>query len=344
MRNYHVKLNKNKKAQNSKSSISPMKIMKRETSKTSVIKTSKKNNLPRQSIINPPINEEQKLFKFCIEHYMNELNGKLPYDINLDNIHNLGQIYYILRYQIFENISNKNKNENKYHFVEEKNPIVEYLFKNKHICDNLFIEDNNLFRFSQFIKEFSQKIKITSQDSDILMNSIINENNNNIVINEELKKYIILNKVNKKKINDYKIILILKGKKVFGFKDYDLENVINFTNSKRVYDLEQNKNKSGHYFIQLYLEEKPLETVRIKNDVDISNTSNEDFNKIMDNVDSDEKVVYVFLYDPLKYFDINSGSYKFKAGLKNEYESIIYLNCSKNDIQLSDIFEYVNRY
>ena len=98
-----------------------------------------------------------------------KLKGKKSYDIKLDEINNLGKIYYILKYQIFENkfIKSKNENENKYHFINEKNEIVENIFINKYICENLFIDDKDFFRFSQFINEFSLKIKITSQISDI---------------------------------------------------------------------------------------------------------------------------------------------------------------------------------
>ena len=77
----------------------------------------------------------------------------------------MGKIYYILKYQIFENkfIKSKNDNEIQYHFITEKNEIVENIFLNKYICENLFIDDKDFFHFSQFINEFSQKITLDKQ-------------------------------------------------------------------------------------------------------------------------------------------------------------------------------------
>ena len=53
----------------------------------------------------------------------------------------------------------------------------------------------------------------------------------------------------------------------------------------------------------MYLKGKPLEKVRIKNDIDISNTSDDDFNDIMDKININEDVIFVVLYNPLKYFN-----------------------------------------
>ena len=267
----------------------------------------------------------------------------MPYEIKLDEINNFGKIYYILKYQIFENkfIKSKNENENKYHFINEKNEIVENIFLNKYICENLFIDDKDFFRFSQFINEFSQKIKITSQISDISVEE--NNGGNKIAICDGLKKFFCVNKVNKEKINDYKAILILKGKRVVGNRDYNMENLISYSYNKRGYDLNQNNNKTKDYFIQLYLGGKALETVKIKNDEDISNINSYEFNKIMDDIKFNEEVVFVFLYYPLKYFNINSGLYKFIPGVSSDYESIFFINCSKRDSQLYEIFKYVDK-
>ena len=267
----------------------------------------------------------------------------MPYEIKLDEINNLGKIYYILKYQIFESkfIKIKNENENKYHFINEKNEIVENIFLNKYICENIFIDDKDFFRFSQFMNEFSQKIKITSQISDISMEA--NNDGNKIDIIDDLKKFFCVNKVNKEKINDYKAILILKGKRVVGNRDYNMENLISYSYNKRGYDLNQNNNKTKDYFIQLYLGGKALETVKIKNDEDISNINSYEFNKIMDDIKFNEEVVFVFLYYPLKYFNINSGLYKFIPGVSSDYETIFFINCSKRDSQLYEIFKYVDK-
>ena len=331
---------KNKNPRKSRISFAPLtSLMKKEPSKKT-IKSSKKIIIRPQNTF---IDEAQKLFKYCIEYYTKELTGKKPYEIKLDEINNLGKIYYILKYQIFENkfIKSKNENENKYHFINEKNEIVENIFLNKYICENLFIDDKDFFHFSQFINEFSQKIKITSQISDISVEE--NNGGNKIAICDGLKKFFCVNKVNKEKINDYKAILILKGKRVVGNRDYNMENLISYSYNKRGYDLNQNNNKTKDYFIQLYLGGKALETVKIKNDEDISNINSYEFNKIMDFIKFNEEIVFVFLYYPLKYFNINSGLYKFIPGVSSDYETIFFINCSKRDSQLYEIFKYVDK-
>ena len=338
---HHNKQSKNPRNTkiNSDTLISPMKLMKKEPSKSAIKSSQKKIIIGQQNIF---LEEEKKLFKHCIQYYFKELKGKMPYEIELNKINNLGKIYYILKYQIFESmhdkIKNENENENQYNFLNEKNEIVENLFLNKYICENLFIDDKDFFHFSQFINEFSQKIIIKSQINDISMQS--NEDENKIAICDDLKKFYLVNKVNKEKINDYTVILILKGKRVVGRRNYNFENLISYSYNKRGYDLNQNRNKTKDYFIQLYLGGKALETVKIKNDIDISNINFDEFNKIMENIKFNEEVVFVFSYYPLKYFNINSGLYKFMPG---EYESIYFINCSKRDSQLFDIFKYVDK-
>ena len=63
----------------------------------------------------------------------------------------------------------------------------------------------------------------------------------------------------------------------------------------------------------------------------------------MDDIKFNEEVVFVFLYYPLKYFNINSGLYKFIAGVSSDYETIFFINCSKRDSQLYEIFKYVDK-
>ena len=323
--------------------VSPIKLM-RKTPPKIIIQSSKKKIIEPQSIMNLSNIQEQKLFKFCMEYYFNVLNKKLPYQIELSQINNVGIIYYILNYRLFDKMSMIQRKDV---FVDKKNDIIEFIFKNKKICEKLFIDANDQFGFTQLAKELSQKIKITSQinnspnDNSGVCGDSLNLNGNNFD-DEYLKKFFILNRVNKDKVNDYKIILILNGKKVNYSKNYHLENFFVYTNNERRYTLNNNKNKTEDYFIQLYLKGKPLEKVRIKNDIDISNTSDDDFNDIMDKININEEVIFVVLYNPLKYFNINNGTYKINQCF-GEYETLTYINCSKKDSLLYDIFKYVNQ-
>ena len=279
-----------------------------------------------------------KLFKSCIQYYWKKLDKKSPYIININDIHNLGQIYYILKFRLYENLCMENIEDI---FVDKKNEFIEYLFENKRVCENLFINDNNEFRFTQFIKEFSQKINIESQD--VIMKSInqeyysSNDEENKIDINDEsLKKFFNLNKVPKDKINDYQIILILKGKIVEVMEDYNIKNMLKYSNNSRGYEVSKNKRKKSTYYVKLFVGENELKIVKIENDEDFSNIKDDEFEYIMNQIkNNNDGAIFVFLYEPLKYFN-NYGEYILN---QNKRESIIYLNSSIKDYQLLEIFE-----
>ena len=282
------------------------------------------------------------LFKSCMHYYCEKLDKKSPYIININDIHNLGQIYYILKFRLYEDVCMENS---KNIFVRKKNEFIEYLFENKRVCENLFINDNNEPRFTQFIKEFSQKINIESQD--VIMksineeNKICNDEENKISIDDELlTKFFNLNKINKDKINDYQIILILKGKIVDVKEDNNFKNLLNFSNNLRIFDSSQNKQKKSTYYIQLFCEEEELNIMKLENDEDYSNVKDEDFECLMNQIkDNKEGAIFAFLYEPLKYFN-NYGQYILNP---NKFESIIYINSSIKDIQLLEIFNAIKK-
>ena len=63
------------------------------------------------------------------------------------------------------------------------------------------------YELSRLVKDFSQKIKIISQDSDIIM-----ESNNNEIAQYNFFKNCCFNKIKKENLNRYDLILFLKGK------------------------------------------------------------------------------------------------------------------------------------
>ena len=58
----------------------------------------------------------------------------------------------------------------------------------------------------------------------------------------------------------------------------------------------------------------------------------------MKNIKIGEEVIFVFLYNPSNYFDINLNLYKLGI---NECESIIFIDCSKKNTFLNNIFDYI---
>ena len=151
-----------------------------------------------------------------------------------------------------------------------------------------------------------------------------------------MKKFFNLNKVPKDKINDYQIILILKGKIVEVMEDYNIKNMVNYSNNSRGYEVSKNKRKKSTYYVKLLCGENELKIVKIENDEDISNIKDDEFEYIMNQIkNNNDGAIFVFLYEPLKYFN-NYGEYILN---QNKRESIIYVNSSIKDYQLFEIFE-----
>jgi hypothetical protein len=304
-------------------------------------KTQKKSMfLPlNKSIINfkEKENDSEKLFCFCMKYYGNNFQGKKPYDINENEINEMGHIYYILNFNSYEKfLKSQNNNQNKYY--SDVNGIVEYLNKNKKLCEEIFIDVGEEHELSQLAKEISEKINIISQQSDIIMESINDE-----IHPEENLKNNCFNKIKKENIKDNDLILLLKGKFVDGTNDkfFDIDNFPVLSQNLRGYELDENKAKRKEYFVQFKLAEKYLKQMKIRNDEKITNINYKNFEVIMNKINKGEEAIFSFLYNPIKYFDINRNSYKLGI---NECESVIFIDCSKNNIFLNYLFEQVKNY
>ena len=323
---------KNNNNRNIQAKISPIKFLKKTPPKKN-IKSAKKKTQKQLNISYKKENDKDKLFCICMNHYGKNFSGKKPYDINQNEITEMGQIYYILKFNIYERfIKNEKNNENKYY--SKVNEFVECLSKNKKISEEIFIDFGEGHELSQLVRDISQKIKIISQDSDIIM-----ESKNDEIVQKDFIKNCCFNKIKKENLCRYDLLLFLKGKFVGGDDKYsDWDNFQVLSQNLRGYEINDNKGDKKDYFVQFKIGEKYLKKMKIRNDEKLTNINYKEFEEIMKNIKIGEEVIFVFLYNPSNYFDINLNLYKLGI---NECESIIFIDCSKKNTFLNNIFDYI---
>ena len=304
--------------------------------------------------------KENLQFQYCMKYYENFLKN---YSQNFESlwtiVQALGELYFLIKYSCYdfkfgESVEsatvfklfchNKNKKRSQ-EFVESSKKLIKWLKKNEHISENIFVCVENEFDVSQLAKDFSQNLKIFSsrKSSNITMKSI----NNNNIWDDDISMLSIsnsgnslkLNQVNKNLISNYHIILTLKGKKVEGQINGDLNNLIRYINNKMHYENENGSKEKKKYYFRFYIGDRLLTPIEVTNNPDISKICEEDFQKIMDSIKKDNDVIISFCYNPICYFNINNGTYKMGS---NKYEQVNFINCSQNNKLLWDIFDRIN--
>ena len=144
--------------------------------KTKIINTRKNPNKAKQ-IESKDINRYELIYKSCMEYYKKSLENKKLDKIKIDEIIELGDLFYII---------NKARRENKKYNIE----YINFLIKNNEITKKQFGPFSGFKGDSQKIGESIGKIKIETQ------NSLDNEGVN--VFFNESTLFLIL-KVKKKK-------------------------------------------------------------------------------------------------------------------------------------------------
>ena len=283
--------------------------------------------------------EKQKLkcFELCMDYYSGLCNNKIPENILLEEVHCLGIIYYILKFQCYyscwqQKSDNKLEilNDSGIHSIEKNFPeyqkikkikYIQWLQDNNKICENFFDNPKMYSIDSQFIKEFSQKIRIYSNSSNASITSNCD--------------FVFGNNIGKKSDNSmdlkYGVLLILKGKFYEKTTDYEMTNLLNIINIKKC-DMSQKNNDINKYYFQFFVGKQLLElAVEVKNDENNSYISKEKFKKIMNKMKKEEEIIIFFYYNPLAYF-VNEKSKNTNA------QSVYLIDCSKNNPQLEKMF------
>ena len=327
-----------------------------------------KNNImwPEQSSKKKTKEEKElKHFLNCMNHYYRDFSGKIPEEIPFENIRSLGHIYYIIKFPKYLPYFPKRKTQitktikldfdiefpaysNNNNLLQyKKGGIVDFLISNYKICDKIFVENESKSGITQLIEEFSEKIKIfSSKKSNVTMRSI-----NSIeypeddylmekIVYDNISEMFSVNKVKCKEIGDYDIILILPGKKIQVKKDKEFINFKKYKkNNLSIFDDDENKPKSQEkYYFTFFLGENELISVEVKNDEKKTGINNTIFTKIMKEIKLDEFVLISFIFNPLNFFNINSGLYDpYPIG----YQSVTFIDSSNNNIQINNIFELI---
>jgi len=245
-------------------------------------------------VIENEITKEQKeikQFELCMNYFYRLFGQSNPYEIPFESIQSLGQIYYLLKYPIYNIFKNNGKKSKEIEIVNINNlssdkQYIKKLFNINQISEKIFIKSNNVFSETQLAEEFNNKVNIYS-DTDIIMDSIINENNKN---------------ENGSLINKYHLIFLLKAKKVHVMgDDYDLQNFVYQTNIKK--SSENINDVLRKYYFSFYLGNQPLAPVELRNKEKLSKIGDSEFYKLMDNIKYGEPIIIAFDYCPIYYFN-----------------------------------------
>ena len=309
--------------------------------RTPIKKNIKKLINTSKIVIENEITKEQKeikQFELCMNYFYRLFGQSNPYEIPFESIQSLGQIYYLLKYPIYNIFKNNGKKSKEIEIVNINNlssdkQYIKKLFNINQISEKIFIKSNNVFSETQLAEEFNNKVNIYS-DTDIIMDSIINENNKNE--NVDINKIIVINQIDSSLINKYHLIFLLKAKKVHVMgDDYDMQNLVYQTNIKK--SSENINDVLRKYYFSFYLGNQPLAPVELRNKEKLSKIGDSEFYKLMDNIKYGEPIIIAFDYCPIYYFNINRGTFNLKT---NAYHMVFFIDCSKKNSQLSNIYEH----
>ena len=280
-------------------------------------------------------NIKQLRYEYCKRYYMNQFGNKQLEKITLDEVNALGKVYYIIKTAqetdylvnpflnldinpiLYENNNNNTGNIFQQQFmVCKKKEIIKKvninaLLKNANVSENKFgflsIEKGDSQKIINEIINAQLESQKNSGDSSCITMKSYTSNNNDSGIKYSQSK----NNGNSLLINDYHILLTLKGKKMKG------------TNSK--------KNQS--FYFSFFIENKPLINVEVAFSSKVSKINWEKFCNVMKSIKFGEDVIIVFGYNPTKYFDIESGNYHMPL-----YEKVFFIDSSKSNPKVSEIF------
>ena len=163
-------------------------------------------------------------------------------------------------------------------------------------------------------------------------------------ISQDLNHMFSVNKIEEKYIDKYDLIFVMKGHKIHGESEHDrdLENFLYFFNTRELCNedkLKKQKEKKNYYF-KFSLGEQDLAPVKVKNNENISGMNDTQFNNRMKEINYGEEIIMAFKYNPTIYFDINTGENKISRN--HDYQSITFIDCSKNNEQMYNIFNLIN--
>ena len=184
-------------------------------------------------------------------------------------------------------------------------------------------DENGSKTESQKLLEDFEKLKLKSQMSK--SGGEVSQKSNYSFLNFYIpnnNQIIYENKGNSLLYDAYRIILILKGKRII------------------TKDLEGKKIKRKFYF-KFYLEEKLLNKVEVIYNQNVSKMQEEEFKKIMKSIKENEEVIMVFAYNPSIYFNYSSGNYEGPIG--GGVECVYYIDSSKENPNVEKIFKEINQ-
>lgn len=299
---------------------------------------------------------EKIQFKHCMDYYCGFFNhfSKDKKSVS-ESIQCLGQIYYLVKFPIYNSIIkydfknssiinniSSNKNEG---YLNSLKKFVNWVQNNNAISEKNFLSGD--LSFTQLAHDLSQNLNLLSKNSndDIIMKSIREENANNDEVSMESIKNNnkSLNKIDQNNLNEYDIMLLLKGRRIRGQTSENIKELIAYIKRNNYFEDGNNNRKKEEkkYFFRLFIGDIPLAPVEIINSPKKSNISNLDFEKIMDKVKIQEEIIIAFVYNPIYYFDINTGKYK---GNNSDCQKIYFIDCSKNNPKLYDLYLQINDY
>ena len=345
--------NNNIKPLNDENNINGFKKIKKLDNKINGLtkKIGRKTIYNKQDINRNVDNIKELQYSLCIKHYAKELGSKDIKQISLDEITTLGQIYYLIKTaseqsEIFNNpfknineicyeedddeddldfgfglnLLDKNKKKDK-----NKKSFIETLLKNSRIADNNFGYLSEKPGESQIIKDNFSKIDL-------------NPSQNN---NKDGDSQILLNNFQKLQIDSQKM------------KDVKNDNInlnnnsINLNNSKKsnqsIYGELGNSLLYNNYRLVLVMKGKRIDFTDIEEVIYNINVAKEDLNKfrnIMGKVKINEEIIIAFAYNPTLYFNIKYLKYDIP---RSGVESVYYIDSSKENPKVNEIYEYINK-
>ena len=183
-------------------------------------------------------------------------------------------------------------------------------------------KNNNKENDSQILLNKFKKLQINAQKNNEINNSN-NSSNNSIVFNNSKKnnQSIYGDLGDTLLYNNNRLILVMKGKR------------IDFT------DIEGKKNRNKFYF-KFYVENKLLNTVEVIHNTNVAKEVISKFKKIMGKIKMNEEVIIAFAYNPTFYFNIKYLKYDIP---RSGVESVYYIDSSKENPKVTEIYEYINK-
>jgi hypothetical protein len=248
-------------------------------------------------------NGERKanIYKACMRHYCEKLNNKTITEINLQDIKELGEIFYLVKIanNPIEQITIwENDNNNSLFNASEE--------EKKNICKIKFI--NLLLKNSNIAKEKFGPFSWVKGDSQLIGEAIGN-------IKLETQKRLDI-KGNNILFDEHTLFLILKVKRI----KYD--DILS----------------GNQYYFKFYVEDTLIPApIKIKFYCNCSRNKIEHFHYVMQQIKINEEVYLAFAFNPTFYFDNTFFIYQNN----DIWEYVFYIDCSKANPKIEQIFHEI---